>query len=166
MVSDTLYFIGACLALRFEQSEPQKGESMDNIESYLPHRPPFLFIDDARIEGTTIIASRTYRSDEWFFKGHFPAYPVVPGVLLVEALAQAGGIGAKLLGIQPQSLFVFAKIRSATFRRQVRPGDTLEMEVVNLKSSGLALHQRGVGKVEGQVAVEAEWIAMASGVPE
>ena len=139
---------------------------MENIESYLPHRPPFLFIDDARIEGTTIKASRTYREDEWFFKGHFPAYPVVPGVLLVEALAQAGGVGAKLLGIKPQSLFVFAKIRSATFRRQVRPGDKLEMEVVNLKSSGLVLHQQGIGKVDGQIAVEAEWIAMASGVPE
>lgn len=139
---------------------------MDKIEDLLPHRPPFLFIDDARIEGETIRASRTFRPDEWFFKGHFPAYPVVPGVLLVEAMAQAGGIGAKLLGVVPESLFVFAKIRSAYFRRQVRPGETLEMEVVNLRANSRILHQKGTGKVNGETAIEAEWISMASGVPE
>lgn len=137
-----------------------------NMETYLPHRPPFLFVDVARVEGQTIFAERTFRSDDFFFKGHFPAFPVVPGVLLVEALAQAGGVGAKLLGIKPASLFVLAKLRSATFRRQVRPGDRYEMEIVNVKSSDLVLHQKGVGRVDGEIAVEAEWIAMSSGVPE
>jgi 3-hydroxyacyl-[acyl-carrier-protein] dehydratase len=139
---------------------------MENIESYLPQRPPFLFVDDVKIEGETIRGYRKFRPDEWFFQGHFPGYPIVPGVLLVESMAQAGGVGAKLLGIKPKSLFVFAKIRSATFKQQVRPDDTLEMEIVNVKSSGLVLLQKGVGKVDGQVAIEAEWIAMASGVPE
>ncbi|MCX7027490.1 MAG: 3-hydroxyacyl-ACP dehydratase FabZ [Spirochaetes bacterium] len=139
---------------------------MENIEKYLPHRPPFLFIDDVRIEDSFIIASRLFQADEWFFRGHFPAYPVVPGVLLVEAMAQAGGVGAKLLGIEPQSMFVFAKIRSARFRRQVRPGDLLEIRIENLKSNSLILHQKGLGTVGGEMAVEAEWIAMASGVPE
>lgn len=139
---------------------------MQTIESYLPHRPPFLFVDSAKISGTTILAERTFRSDDFFFQGHFPAFPVVPGVILVEALAQAGGVGAKLMGIKPASLFVLAKIRSATFRRQVRPGDRYEMEVVNLKSSDLVLHQKGTGRVGGEIAVEAEWIAMSSGVPE
>lgn len=136
------------------------------IESYLPHRPPFLFVDSAELDGSTIRARKQFREDEWFFKGHFPAYPVVPGVLLVEALAQAGGVGAKLLGVVPESLFVFAKLRSATFRNQVRPGDTLEMEITNCKSSNFVLHQKGVGKVNGIIAVEAEWIAMSSGVPQ
>jgi 3-hydroxyacyl-[acyl-carrier-protein] dehydratase len=139
---------------------------MEPIESYLPHRPPFLFIDAVEIDGTTIKARKLFNADEWFFKGHFPAYPVVPGVLLIESLAQAGGVGAKLLGVVPASLFVFAKIRSATFRNQVRPGDTLEIEIVNCKSSNFALHQKGVGKVNGTIAVEAEWIAMSSGVPQ
>lgn len=139
---------------------------MENLEHYLPQRPPFLFVDDVEIVGDTIKAKRLFRPDEWFFAGHFPAYPVVPGVLLVETLAQAGGVGAKLLGIQPQSMFVFAKIRSATFRKPVRPGDTLEMEITNVKSGSLVLHQRGTGSVNGKIAVEAEWIAMASGVPE
>lgn len=139
---------------------------MEPIESHLPHRPPFLFVDAVEIDGATIKARKLFNADEWFFKGHFPAYPVVPGVLLIESLAQAGGVGAKLLGVVPASLFVFAKIRSATFRNQVRPGDTLEMEIVNCKSSNFALHQKGVGKVNGTIAVEAEWIAMSSGVPQ
>ena len=90
----------------------------------------------------------------------------MPGVLLVETLAQAGGIGAKLLGVKPHSMFVFARIRSATFRRQVRPGDLLEMRIVNVKSNASVIHQKGIGTVDGEIAVEAEWIAMASGVPE
>ena len=139
---------------------------MENIESYLPHRQPFLFVDDVRIEGSKIFALRIFRAEEWFFKGHFPAYPVVPGVLLVESLAQAGGVGAKLLGIKPKGLFVLARIRTATFRRQVRPGEKLDMEVWNVKSGALVLHQKGRGLVDGQVAVEAEWVSMSSGVDE
>ncbi|TXT43277.1 MAG: 3R-hydroxymyristoyl ACP dehydrase [Spirochaetes bacterium] len=139
---------------------------MEQLEHYLPHRPPFLFLDDVRLDGSAILASRIFKHDEWFFKGHFPAYPVVPGVILVEALAQAGGVGAKLLGVKPQSMFVFARIRSATFRRQVRPGDKVEMRIDVIKSNALVIHQKGIGTVDGDVAVEAEWIAMASGVPE
>jgi 3-hydroxyacyl-[acyl-carrier-protein] dehydratase len=137
---------------------------MDSIEKYLPHRPPFLFIDDVWTEGSTMLASRLYRKEEWFFQGHFPEYPVVPGVLLVEAMAQAGGVGAKLLGIEPEGLFVLAKICSATFRRQVKPGETLQMCIENLRSSSYVVHQKGTGTVNGEIAVEAEWIAMASGV--
>lgn len=137
---------------------------MEQITSLIPHRPPFLFVDEAAIAHSTIKAKRNFAADEWFFQGHFPGYPVVPGVLLIEAMAQAGGVGAKLLGNNPKGLFVLAKIRSATFRRQVRPGETLDMEVVNLRSSAQVIHQRGVGKVGDEIAVEAEWIAMSSGV--
>jgi 3-hydroxyacyl-[acyl-carrier-protein] dehydratase len=137
---------------------------MEQITSLIPHRPPFLFVDEAAIAHSTIKAKRHFAADEWFFQGHFPGYPVVPGVLLIEAMAQAGGVGAKLLGNNPRGLFVLAKIRSATFRRQVRPGETLDMEVVNLRSSAQVIHQRGVGKVGDEIAVEAEWIAMSSGV--
>lgn len=136
---------------------------MEQITSLIPHRPPFLFVDEAGIAHGTIKATRHFAADEWFFQGHFPGYPVVPGVLLIEAMAQAGGVGAKLLGNNPRGLFVLAKIRSATFRRQVRPGETLDMEVVNLRSSTQVIHQRGVGKVGDEIAVEAEWIAMSSG---
>ncbi|MCX7775350.1 MAG: 3-hydroxyacyl-ACP dehydratase FabZ [Spirochaetaceae bacterium] len=139
---------------------------MVNAEDYIPHRPPFLFVDDVNIDGDRILATRTYREDEWFFKGHFPAYPVVPGVILVETLAQAGGVGAKVMGVQPKGLVMFAKIKEAKFKRPVRPGDTLVMEIVNVRVSSVICHQRGVGTVNGEVAVEAEWIGLASGVPE
>lgn len=139
---------------------------MESLEKLLPHRPPFLFVDEVRIEEGVIVASRLFRAEEWFFAGHFPSYPVVPGVLLIESMAQAGGVGAKLLGIQPESMFVLAKIRSATFRRQVRPGDCLSIRIENVRAGARLIHQRGVGSVNGETAVEAEWIAMASGVQE
>ncbi len=143
-----------------------KGFLMDSVEQYLPHRPPFLLVDQAWTEGKIIKAFRVFKPEEYFFAGHFPKYPVVPGVLLIEALAQAGGVGAKLLGVKPKGLFVLAKIRSASFRKPVFPGDKLEMEIEICKSGSLVLHQKGRGSVGGELAVEAEWIAMSSGEEE
>ena len=139
---------------------------MMNVESYLPNRPPFLFVDDVHIKGDTILAQHTFRDDDWFFKGHFPSFPIVPGVLLVESMAQAGGVGVKMMGIYPKSLFMFAKIKEARFRQPVRPGDTLIIKIKNVRASSVYLHQKGIGKVGDKVAVEAEWISIASGVPE
>jgi len=138
-------------------------EKGGGIEALLPHRPPFLFVDKAWTENGHIFGERTFPADEFFFAGHFPAYPVVPGVLLVEAMAQCGGIGAKLLGVNPKGTFVFGKIVEARFRRQVRPGDTYRMEIENLRAGPLALRQRGVGRVGDEVAVEAEWLAVSGG---
>lgn len=139
---------------------------MRDIEAWLPHRDPFLFVDEVEIKDGLIVGSRKFREDEWFFKGHFPAYPVVPGVLLVEMLAQAGGVGVKKMGITPKGLFMFARVKTATFRNQVRPGDTVEIEISNLRATAAIVHQKGTGKVNGQIAVEAEWLCMATGVPE
>ncbi len=139
---------------------------MKNIEQYLPHRPPFLFVDDVVIEGDAIRATHAFSAEDWFFKGHFPSYPIVPGVLLVESMAQAGGVGAKLMGVYPKSLFMFAKIKEARFKQPVRPGDVFTMEISNLRASSVVLHQRGIGKVGNTVVVEAEWMSIASGVPE
>ena len=139
---------------------------MREIEAWLPHREPFLMVDEVGVEDGRIVGSRTFRADEWFFKGHFPAYPVVPGVLLVEMLAQAGGAGVKKMGVVPKGLFMFARIKTATFRAQVRPGDTVRIDIQNLRATSQTVHQKGTGTVNGQIAVEAEWIAMASGVAE
>jgi len=153
--------------LHYSESYPyERRHPVNHIETYLPHRPPFLFVDDAHIEGETIVATHTFHDDDWFFKGHFPSFPIVPGVLLVESMAQAGGAGAKLMGIYPKSLFMFAKIKEARFKRPVRPGDTLKMEILNVHASSVFLHQKGVGKVGDEIAVEAEWISISSGVPE
>ncbi len=130
------------------------------IKEFLPHREPFLFVDKVEISEGKILAERTYPPSEWFFQGHFPGYPVVPGVILIETMAQCGGVGIRKMGIQNAGTFLFAKIREARFRRPVRPGERLDMVIENLKASPKIVHQKGVGSIGGEVAVEAEWIAI------
>ncbi len=144
------------------------------IEAILPHRAPFLFVDEAEnLPDGSIRAKRLFRPEEPFFAGHFPGYPVVPGVLLVETLAQAGGVGAMLAareraaGEQAGSgdTFFLATVNNVKFRRQVRPGDLFEMEITTLRDSGKLIKQAGKGFVGGEPAVEAEWLCIAAPAP-
>jgi 3-hydroxyacyl-[acyl-carrier-protein] dehydratase len=130
------------------------------IKELLPHREPFLFVDKVEIVEGKIKAERTYPDSEFFFPGHFPGNPIVPGVILIETMAQCGGVGVRKMGIKNAGTFFFAKIRDARFRRPVRPGERLDILIENLKVSPKIVHQRGVGSVGGEVAVEAEWIAI------
>jgi len=142
----------------------QDGGAADDrrreIEEMLPHREPFLFVDRVDIIDGKIIAQRTYPESEWFFKGHFPGEPVVPGVILIETMAQCGGVGVRKMGIKNAGTFFFAKIREARFRRPVRPGERLDMVIENVRATPRIVHQRGSGSVGGEVAVEAEWISL------
>ena len=143
-------------------SERQSDEAaLAEVKEFLPHRKPFLFADRVEIEGEKIVGYKTFSDEEFFFKGHFPGYPVVPGVIELETLAQLGGVGVRKMGIVGAGTFFLAKIKEARFRRQIRPGETLRAEIVNLKASPHIVHQKGMGYVGDEVAVEAEWISIA-----
>lgn len=129
------------------------------IMNSIPHRYPFLLVDRiVELEaGKRIVALKNVTANEPFFQGHFPGAPVMPGVLIVEALAQAGAV--LLLHDLPDrasKLVYFTGIDEARFRRTVVPGDQLKltMEVVKLRSRTCKM--RGIAEVDGQIAAEAE----------
>jgi len=137
---------------------------INGIMGYLPHRYPFLLVDRVLecVPGRTLTAIKNVTMNEPFFAGHFPGHPVMPGVLVIEALAQASAILAyRTPGPHNTegAIFLFAGIDSARFRRQVAPGDQLLLEVSVVRIV------RGVGKfaaratVDGEMAAEAELMA-------
>ncbi len=145
---------------------PQDNGAMDidEIMRYLPHRYPFILVDriTALEDGKSIRGIKNVTMNEPFFQGHFPGYPVMPAVLVIEALAQLASILAwKIAGRSPAdgSLIFFAGIDNARFRRQVRPGDQLVLE------SEVQRLVRGIGKfavrakVDGEIVAEADLMA-------
>ena len=137
---------------------------MKEVELYIPHRAPFLFVDTVDVVDEMHYAG-TFRFDpEWpVFRGHFPDFPVVPGVLLVESMAQCGGAGVTKAGVIRTNLVILlASVNSAKFRRMVRPGDMVAYEIETVKVSHRMLRQRGKVLVEGKVAAEADWVCMVS----
>jgi len=122
----------------------------EQIEELIPHRPPFLLLDEVveLVPGERCHARRLVRPDDWWFAGHFPGNPVMPGVLIVEALAQAGVVTALSHPANAGKLILFAGIDKVRFKRVVAPGDTLDLKVeVTMARSAV-----GRGKVSAAVA--------------
>lgn len=101
----------------------------DRIEQILPHRDPFLLLDEVTVlePGRKVVATRLVRADDWWFRGHFPARPVMPGVLIVEAMAQAGAVAVLIEEANRGKIAFFAGIDDCRFKRVVEPGDVLTL---------------------------------------
>jgi 3-hydroxyacyl-[acyl-carrier-protein] dehydratase len=130
------------------------------ISAVLPHRYPFLLVDRIlELEpGVRAVGLKNVTANEDFFNGHFPGNPIMPGVLIIEAMAQVGGVLLLATTGNEGKLAMFAGIDKMRFRRMVIPGDTLVTEVTLLKAKGDIGKVAVVGRVEGQIVAEGEYL--------
>ena len=129
----------------------------DVIEQLIPHRPPFLLVDEIlELEpGRRVVGRREIRADDWWFPGHFPERPVMPGVLTIEAIAQAGAVAVLADPAHTGKIPFFAGIDDCRFKRVVAPGDTLRLEVTMEKLGSRFGRGKAIASVDGEVACEA-----------
>lgn len=135
------------------------GDMMDinAIQKILPHRYPFLLVDRViEMSENRIVGIKNVTINEPFFQGHFPGHPIMPGVLIMEAMAQTGGVGALNLKVNLGKLAYFLTMDNAKFRKPVVPGDVLRLEIDLLKVKMGVMKIHGVAKVEGEVVAEAD----------
>jgi len=136
---------------------------IEKIKSVLPQREPFLFVDEVLSVDTDlfmVVAKKTFAPDEYFFKGHFPGNPIVPGVILIEAMAQASIIlyaacKPEIAALKPD--YYLGKVKSE-FRQPVRPGEAVIMEIKGLKMINSAGVGQATAKVNGNIVAKAEFI--------
>jgi len=130
----------------------------EQIQQIIPHRDPFLFLDEVlELEpGKRAVAIKAVRAEEPHFQGHFPGQPIMPGVLIVEALAQAGAVAALSLPENKGKLVLFAGIDNVRFKRPVVPGDTLRLEVEMTRMRGPVGKGEAKATVDGALACRAE----------
>jgi 3-hydroxyacyl-[acyl-carrier-protein] dehydratase len=145
---------------------------MQPVTELIPHRPPFLFVDEIVSEtGETLVAKRTWRADEDFYRGHYPGAPITPGVLLCEAVFQAAGLLlarlAQAAGRKPnEGVPLLAKISDVRFRNPVYPGDTVLIEVTKKEAlGGFTMMTGAVKKSDGTRVLTVEF-AVAWKTPE
>jgi len=135
---------------------------IDAIREILPHRYPFLLVDRIEeLEAERVVGIKNVTVNEPFFTGHFPDYPVMPGVLIIEAMAQVAGV-LVLSGISDRKskLVLLAGVDGAKFRKPVRPGDQLRMEMKILRSRASMAKVSGIATVDGAIVAEAEMLCV------
>ena len=131
----------------------------NQIQEIIPHRPPFLLVDKITDyePGQWAKGIKAVTVNEPFFAGHFPQYHVMPGVLIIEALAQVGAVAILSLPENKGKLAFFGGIKNARFKRQVRPGDVLELSCELTERRGPIGHGKAVAKVDGKIAAQGEF---------
>jgi len=131
---------------------------IQQIQQIIPHRYPFLLVD--RIleveEGKRAVGLKNVSANEQFFVGHFPEYPVMPGVLIVEALAQVGAVAMLMKEENRGRLAFFTGIDNCRFKKQVKPGDQLRLEVEIIRAKGPIGKGKGIATVNGELVCETE----------
>jgi 3-hydroxyacyl-[acyl-carrier-protein] dehydratase len=133
--------------------------SLDDIHAAIPHRAPFLFVDEiVERSEKRIVCRKTFRPDEWFYAGHYPSFPITPGVILCEAAMQAGAILlSQFVTPMADGVPVAARMNDVRFKRIVKPGETIEMEVELTHRVSKAWFLAAKVTCGGQVAVRFEF---------
>jgi 3-hydroxyacyl-[acyl-carrier-protein] dehydratase len=136
------------------------------IEQIIPHRHPFLLVDEVlELEpGQRVVARRAIRADDWWFAGHFPERPVMPGVLTIEALAQAGAVAVLADEAHRGKIPFFAGIDDCKFKRVVEPGDVLTLECTFVRVRGPVALGEGVARVGDEIAAQAKLKVFVGGL--
>ena len=133
--------------------------SKEEIKQIIPQREPFLMIDEVEeyIPGEMATAYKYVKEDEWYFKGHFPGNPIMPGVLIVESLAQTGAVSILSLPENKNKNALFGGIDKMKFKKQVVPGYKLKLEVKRIKKKGPIGIGEGIATVDGKIAAKGEF---------
>ncbi|MEO6298092.1 MAG: 3-hydroxyacyl-ACP dehydratase FabZ [Paracoccaceae bacterium] len=147
-----------------EPSAPIRNADLALIQRIIPHRYPFLLIDKVRdiVAHESCIGIKNVTNNEPHFQGHFPDMPIMPGVMIIEAMAQTSGVlvGVSMGLIDKQAKVLFMGVDNVKFRRKVVPGDVLELHVRAIRGGGKVWKFEGHARVEGELATEATFTAM------